>query len=250
MNTENKEVLAKVSDVEITRTDVNNFIANLGANAYRFKNEEGIKKVTDELVAQQLMYYDALDRGLDKEEAFVTELEKSGEALLKQYAISKLVKDVSVSDEEIKEFYEQNKENFKEKMKFNADHILVADETLANEIHDKIVNGENFEQLAKEYSTCPSKEKGGNLGTFTEGQMVKEFEDAVKTMELGSISGPVKTQFGYHIVRLNERNEESFTPIEKVKSQINDYLLKQKQQELYATKAKELEDKYKVEKFY
>ncbi len=86
-------------------------------------------------------------------------------------------------------------------MEWRASHILVKDRTLANHILKQLKAGKDFRTLAKEFSTCPSKSKGGDLGWFGPGQMVREFEDAVKKMSNGRISGLVRTKFGYHIIK-------------------------------------------------
>ncbi len=86
-------------------------------------------------------------------------------------------------------------------MEFRASHILVKDQATAEKLYERVKKGESFESLARQYSTCPSKSKGGDLGWFSEGQMVAPFENAVRRMSTGSISKPVRTQFGYHIIR-------------------------------------------------
>lgn len=86
-------------------------------------------------------------------------------------------------------------------MEWRASHILVKEKALADEIRKRISRGGSFNALAKEFSTCPSKGKGGDLGWFGPGKMVGPFEEAVSKMGHGSISRPVKTQFGYHIIK-------------------------------------------------
>ena len=86
-------------------------------------------------------------------------------------------------------------------MEFKASHILVRDLQSAERLYERVKKGESFEALARQYSTCPSKSKGGDLGWFKEGQMVPPFENAVRKMGTGTISRPVKTQFGYHIIK-------------------------------------------------
>lgn len=86
-------------------------------------------------------------------------------------------------------------------MEFRASHILVKEQGRAEEIYQRVKKGESFQSLAHQYSTCPSKEKGGDLGWFKEGQMVPPFENAVRKMSTGSISRPVRTQFGWHIIK-------------------------------------------------
>jgi len=85
--------------------------------------------------------------------------------------------------------------------KANASHILVDKQSQALKILEELKAGGNFSDLAKKYSTCPSGKKGGDLGQFGRGQMVKEFEQATFAMKVGEISQPVKTQFGYHIIK-------------------------------------------------
>jgi peptidyl-prolyl cis-trans isomerase C len=86
-------------------------------------------------------------------------------------------------------------------MEWRASHILVKDRKLADEIRKRLREGASFESLAREYSTCPSKSSGGDLGWFGPGKMVASFEQAVKRLGSGSISDPVSTQFGYHIIK-------------------------------------------------
>ncbi|MBN2733443.1 MAG: peptidylprolyl isomerase [Methanomicrobiaceae archaeon] len=88
--------------------------------------------------------------------------------------------------------------------KVRASHILVKTEAEAKDILSKINAGDNFEALAKKFSTCPSGRKGGDLGMFGKGMMVKEFEDASFKAKAGDVVGPVKTQFGYHIIKVTE----------------------------------------------
>lgn len=86
----------------------------------------------------------------------------------------------------------------------NASHILVKNEKDAQNIMARLEKGENFADLAKRFSKCPSKSKGGNLGWFNKGDMVKEFEDAAFAGKKGEVVGPVKTEFGYHIILIND----------------------------------------------
>jgi peptidyl-prolyl cis-trans isomerase C len=90
-------------------------------------------------------------------------------------------------------------------MEWRASHILVKDRALAQDLLKRIKQGANFESLARDYSTCPSKSSGGDLGWFGPGKMVSQFEYACKNLGLGSISDVVQTQFGYHIIKLTGR---------------------------------------------
>lgn len=89
----------------------------------------------------------------------------------------------------------------------SARHILVDTEAKANELKASIENGADFAQLAKENSSCPSSRQGGDLGTFGRGQMVREFDEVVFSAPVGVVQGPVKTQFGYHLVEVTDRQD-------------------------------------------
>ncbi|AXI08707.1 foldase [Oceanobacillus zhaokaii] len=132
--------------------------------------------------------------------------------------------EVEVTDEELQELYDKkNKE-------VDASHILVADEKTANEVKKKLDEGGDFAELAAEYSTDGTAEDGGNLGYFSTGQMVPEFEDAAFSMKPGDISDPVQTQHGFHIIKVNDvrEKEESIGKFEDVKEELRRELVAQK----------------------
>jgi len=90
--------------------------------------------------------------------------------------------------------------------KASARHILVADETTCNDLKTRIEGGEDFAQVAKKYSQCPSGQQGGDLGEFSPGMMVKEFDTVVFSADVDKVHGPVKTQFGYHLIEITRRS--------------------------------------------
>lgn len=242
------KIYAVVGEKEITQANVNEFLQSIGPqNAMQLQNEEGTKKIVNELVNHELMYLDALDSNLEAEAEFQAELEKVKANLIKQYSIQKLLAGASLDQAEVEKYYEENKAMFAESEKVRASHILVDSEEAALGIIENIESGSAFENQARESSSCPSKERGGDLGEFQRGSMVPEFEEAAFNMEIGEISGPVKTQFGYHIIKLIDKKPASEKPFEAVKSGIENQLLGTKQQEIYFAKIDELKAKFKVE---
>lgn len=242
-----KEIYYRVNGKEITHNDVHDFVHSMGQEGMRYHNEEGFQQIADELLNQELFLLDALDRGLDKDEEYIREVEFAREQILKQYAIRDILNSVKVDEEKVKDFYEENKEQFTDIYKFKASHILVDDEQKAKELKAKIDAGESFEEIAKSDSTCPSSQRGGDLGEFQSGQMVKEFENALLEMKNGEISDVVKTQFGYHIIRLDNKEILKENKYENFKDELERTLLSQLQQEVYVGKAEELKNKYNVE---
>jgi peptidyl-prolyl cis-trans isomerase C len=247
---EENKIVAKVNEREISQQDVMKFLNDLGPQvAMQFQSEDGIKKVIEELVNQELLFIDAKEENLEEEEAFKSILEQNKNILLKNYALNKLIQNEDANEEELKKYYEEHKSYFQKPKSAKASHILVKTEEEAKDALEKINNGMTFEDAAKEYSTCPSKERGGDLGEFTQGQMVPEFEEAVFSMDEGAISEPVKSQFGYHIIKLDHRSEAIEKAFEDVKDEVYKQVLGLKQQEKYLTKINELKSKNEVEIF-
>lgn len=245
---ENK-VVAIVNGKEISQEDVMRFLNDIGPQvAMQFQSPEGIQKVVDELVNQELLYLDAKENKLDEEESYVQMLEDTKVTILKSYALNKLIANEDASIEELKEYYDSHMEHFKKQESAIASHILVDEEDKAKEIIQEINDGLSFEEAAAKYSSCPSKEAGGNLGEFSRGQMVPEFEEVAFTMEEGTISEPVKTQFGYHLIKLNQIKPESTESFDTVRDEIYKQVVGLKQQDKYLAKIDELKGKYSVEK--
>ena len=243
---ENK-VLASVEGKEITQEVVMKFLNDLGPQmAMQFQSPEGMKRVVDELVNQEILYLDAVDKKMDEDADFLKELDRLKEGLLKQYAVNKLLMDSKVTEDEVKTYFNENKEMFKKPESVEASHILVDSEEKANDIIKEINDGLSFEDAASKYSSCQSREQGGNLGEFGRGQMVPEFDKAAFEMEVDLVSEPVKSQFGYHIIKVTAKNEEGEGSFDEVKEQLSQQLLGMKQQEIYLKETNKLKEKYKV----
>ena len=241
-----KKILAKVGDKEISNIDVDHAIQGLDPyQAQQFQTEEGRKYVLEDLVNQELLYMYAKENKMDQNEDFRKEMAEIEKNVLKQYVINQILTSVKLTDEEKQAFYEANKASFSNPETANAKHILVDSEEKANEILAQIKAGDvTFEDAAKANSTCPSKDKGGDLGTFGRGQMVPEFEDATFAMNVGEVSEPVKTQFGYHLIKVEGKNEPTIPAYEEIADKVEKTLMFQKQGEVYKNKLDEVKAKF------
>ena len=243
------KILARVGTLTVSEGEVNEFIAGLGQRGQGYNTPDGRRAVLNQLISNKLLLLDARRNLYEAEPAFKDELARLKESLLINYAAEKAVSSVKVSPEEIKEYYEKNREQFVVGESVNASHILVDTEELATEILNKINAKEiSFEDAAKEYSSCPSKANGGNLGDFTRGQMVPEFDAAVFAMEIGEVTAsPVKTQFGYHLIKLISKKESEVTPLEEIKNEISGMLIGEKRRSAYESKINQLKIMYPVD---
>ncbi len=245
---ENK-ILATVEGIEITQANVDSFIQGLGPQqAAQFQNEEGKKHILQELINQNLFLADAKANKVNETNEFKVELAKMTEVILTQVNINNLVNSIEVEDKEVKEYFESNKAKFSSPAKADTSHILVETEEECQEIHAKISNNEiSFEEAAQAHSKCPSKDNGGKLGSYPKGQMVPEYDAVAFNLKKEEISNPVKTQFGYHIIRLKEKQDATEVKFEDVKQQAKNQLLSTKQRETYTNKVNEMRETYNVE---
>ena len=248
------QTLITVNGTPITQKEVDTELMN--ATQGRFnqvpaeKRAEFRKQVLEQLVAKELVYGDAKKTGILKSNEFKIEYEKVQERIKKELAIqiwqNKELDKIKISDKALNEYYNANKDEFNEKEAVHARHILVKDEADAKKIYGELssLKGDmlkgKFIELAKKKSTGPSGPKGGDLGFFARGQMVPEFNDKVFSMKVGELSQPVKTQFGYHIIFLEEKHTKKTRAFSEVKSFIEQRLKIEKAKSVMQSKMKEL----------
>ena len=219
---DNQNILAVVAGEEITQKDLDALIAALPKEQQAYAGNEHFRnQCLEQIITVHLFAKLGEELKLEETEAFADNLAHAKREILAQMALGEAMKDITVSEEEAKE---------------------------CQEILEKIIGEETtFEDAAKEFSTCPSKEKGGDLGAFGRGQMVKEFEDAAFAAEVGHVVGPVKTQFGYHLIKVEDKKDAETSVYEDVADTIKNIILQQKRNDVYGNKIAELKEKY-VEK--
>jgi peptidyl-prolyl cis-trans isomerase C len=244
MNGQSK-VLAVVGGRTITEEDVQKTLMNLGQRAQQYNSPQGRQVILDQIINKELVLMDAKKNLYEHDAEFKAELEKLKNELLANFYVDKVLRDVKVKPEEVKAYFDAHSEEFQGEETVSARHILVETEEKAKDLLDKIQKGEmTFEEAAKGFSTCPSSERGGDLGEFGRGQMVPEFDQVAFEAEVGKVVGPVKTQFGYHLIKVENRKEASVMAFDEVKDYIHTTLLQQKQNEVYTAKYNELYAKY------
>lgn len=247
---ENEKILATVAGEAITEREVEETLLSMGQRAATYDNPTGREAILEQLINRKLLLLDAKRNLFEREEEFKAQLARLKEELLSNYAVEKVIKNVRISDDEVKAFFEEHKSEFRSPERINTSHILVDSEETASNIKGEIERGEiSFEDAAKKYSSCPSAQSGGALGDSARGQFVPEFEDAAFALTPGEISDPVKTQFGYHIIRLNAKTEEGDVEFSDVRKALHEKLLQDKQQKAYQSKISQLKIMYMVDKF-
>ena len=241
------DVLAKVGDKKITAAAFDRFLSSYPAEKQKYlrenpRNKEILLKRLTEVIALSDL---ARKRGLDKDERIKEQIEYYTNEILAQELLRQELSKINVTDQDVKSYYDANQDAFKQPEMVRARHILIkADKTASDEEKNKakekaegllkrIKDGEDFAKLAKEYSDdTGSKSNGGDLGFFAKGKMVKPFEDAAFALKPGEVSGVIQTDFGFHIIKVEEKKAAGIVPFEeakeKVKSQLLDMLMKQR----------------------
>ncbi len=259
----NKDVVASVNGVSISKEELySTLVKQYGASSLsalidnKIIEQEADKKditITDKEINEELQTYIDSYGG---EEAFQSALEQSGlkendvKSDVENYLkIEKLLEpEIKVTEEEMKTYFDENKESFNEQEQVEASHILVDDKKTAEEVAQKLADGQDFAELAKEYSTDASNaESGGELGYFSKGEMAAEFEEAAFSMAKGEISDLVKTEYGYHIIKVTDKKAAKEAVYEDHKEDIKEILFDQKLQSEYATWLQEKKDEAEIE---
>lgn len=242
------QVMAEVNSASITTGDFERELKNLPEYLKAMADTpQGRKEMLDTMVIRELILQQASKDGLDKGPEIEEKLQDLRKRLIVESFLKKKVEAESqVSDADLQKFYEQNKDKFKSGEQMRASHILVKTEKEAKEILAQIKAGGNFEELAKKNSVDSSSAKGGDLGWFGKGSMVPAFEKAALSLKEGQISGVVKSDFGFHIIKLTGKRAAGIRPLEEVKDQIKGAIMPTKQQEVFQKIKEELKKTAKI----
>ncbi|MCQ1530386.1 peptidylprolyl isomerase [Lutispora saccharofermentans] len=262
-NGKSGEAVARVNGETITKDDLYNALV-----------EQNGEEVLDSLISDKIIELEIKKQNITVgEEAVQTEIQNisvqyGGEEAFKQaleaygYSMENVKADVkknleikkllepgiTITEDEMKNYFEENKDTFNEEEQVKASHILVDTEEKALEVKNKLSAGEDFAEMAKQYSTdTGNKDQGGELGFFSRGDMVKEFEDAAFSMEIGKVSDPIKTEYGYHIIKVEEKKPAKEANYEESKAQVKETLLDQKLSAAYDTWLQDKYEEYKID---
>ncbi len=201
-------------------------------------------------------------------EAYGRSFEEQKQQIMNGMAVKKMIEQQmagtvkDANDRQIREFYDKNLRMYTTPEQVKASHILIgtssnepnsdpntvkeAAKAKALELLEKVRNGEDFAELAKQYSSCPSGKNGGDLGFFGKGQMVPEFEKAAFDLKVGQVSDVVETKFGYHIIKLTDHKDESVKPFDDVKAEIAEQLNNETKQRFAMDYIRKIQEQAKI----
>ena len=241
-------VLAEVNGTAITDND---FYKEQAALPPQLKpmteTPEGKREMLDTMVVRELIMQQAKKDGIDSTPEVAAKLEDlKKRVIVEAYLKKKVEESANISDADLQAFYDKNKDKFQTGAQIRASHILVKSEAQAKDIEKQLKGGAGFEELAKKHSIDGAAPKGGDLGWFGKGAMLPEFEKVAFGLKEGEISGIVKTQFGYHLVKQTGTRPAGPRSFEEVKEEIKAAMVPERQQETFKKLKEELKKEAKL----
>ena len=218
---EESKVLAKLDGQPITEADVTLAAASLAAQLAQMPEDMRKRVVLDRIIDMRLVAAAAAKAGLDQSPAYKARMEQvRAQLLVSEYVKGKI--EPQVTPEKVKARYEKDAAGFEPPEEYRARHILVKTEDEAKAIIADLAKGGDFAKIAEEKSQDPgSAKQGGDLGFFSAGDMVPEFEAATQALKAGEVTKtPVKSQFGFHVIKLEEKRKQPVPSLDQVKDQV------------------------------
>jgi peptidyl-prolyl cis-trans isomerase C len=221
-------VVAKVGNLEIHQSELDLAVANLDPQLAQLPDDQKKVAALSAAIDVKLLAADATAEKLDQTDDFKKRMQYLTDRELHNAYFKKHVVD-TVTDADVKARYDKEVSALPKQEEVHARHILVKTEDEAKDVIKQLDAGKDFAELAKEKSTDPNKDDGGDLGYFSRGRMVKEFEDAAFALEKGTYSKtPVKTDFGYHVILVEDKRDAPPPPFDQVKDQVRQLVMRDK----------------------
>ncbi len=237
------ETLATVGDQKVTLADAAMIYTTLPPEVGRVPADQLMDGITDQLISETALFEKALEEGMDDSKEMKNRLAAiRRSALAEAYLTQQL--EARVTEESLRKQYDEMTAGFEGEKEVNARHILVETEKEAQEIVKEIKDGADFAKLAAEKSTGPSGPNGGSLGWFAKDAMVAPFAEAAFTLKKGAVSAPVQTQFGWHVIKVEDTRTQSPPPFEAMEPQLRQQASQGVAQEIIA----EVREGAKIEK--
>ena len=245
-NSPGDKTLVTVADKPITIKDFKAKLSKLPKH-YQAVAEKNKKNLLDDMIVESIFLEDAVRKGIDKDKEVQDVLaEAKKKIIIAKFVKAEVDDKVKVPEDEMKAFYEGNKDEFKTPEMWRASHILVASEGEAKDVVAELSKGIPFEDIARAKSIDATSSRGGDVGYFRRGQVVPEFENTCLSLSVGQTSAIVHTQFGYHIIKLTDKKSEALESYESAKPKIENMLKLKKRNELFNKLIVSLKEKYRV----
>jgi peptidyl-prolyl cis-trans isomerase C len=245
--------LVRINDVSLSVEEFHQITERLSLEGkMKLLSEKGMKDFLDNyVITREVLFQEAKRKGFDRNERIVSKVEDFRKALVIDALLEEALKEKTlVSDEEVRQYYAEHKDQFAEPEEVRIRHIFVNSEATLKEVLARLSKGEKFEKLASRYNVDKSREDGGNLGYIRRGQLAPlfaQFEEAAFLLkEKGSVSEVITTPYGFHLIQLDDKRGTVHRSFEQVKDKIRFFVQTKKKQEAYLAYVKETKSKAKI----
>ncbi|MCG3176335.1 MAG: Foldase protein PrsA 1 [Candidatus Omnitrophica bacterium] len=241
------KVLARAGDQSVTQDEFMEQVRSLPKELRAIAIERK-KEFLEDMLSERLLVREAEKRGVEKD----PEVQHLMEAARRKILLAKLMEQevdgkLQLGKDEARAYYDAHQEEFMTPLLLRASHILVKTEEEAHRIRQRVLDGESFEDLARAHSTDTTASRGGDIGFFQKGQLVREFEVAALALKPGDLGEVVRSSFGHHVIKLTDRLEPSLREFRAVRGAIEERLLNQKRSDLLKALIEKLKNDHKVQ---
>lgn len=241
------KVVAKVGNLEISDQEVAERMQQIPAQYHSaLASEEGKKQFIEQLAQEKLIYFQAKKENYDANAEVLRQLDQIKQRLMIRQFMTDTLTKIKVPEQDLKKYYDENTAEFMVKPQVWAKHILCTTQEAAKTARERVLKGEPFEDVAREVSTGPSGPKGGDLGWFSREQMVPEFADAAFGLEKDGLSGPVKTQYGYHIIKVYDSKAAGTRSFDEARADLEKKLTGERQKQYMDEMIRELKKEHAI----
>lgn len=238
-------IIASFGDFTVTLEDLNLMWEKVPPE---YKSQITKNNLLDQMISEKLLLQDAISKNLKNDEKIALQIEDMTNQILIQALIEKEVLNATdVSDEEAEEYYNNNPAEFTEKEQVHLFNIMVETEEEADIILEELKSGKEFSEVANEKSTGPSAANGGDLGYIAKGSIIPEIGDIIFNLEIDAISEVIKTEYGFHVLKITDKKPEELKTFDTVKESIVQNLLPEKQKAAFDNLVEELKGKVSIE---
>ncbi len=245
-NSNSNESLAIINGEIITLEQFEQFWSLIPDN---YKVQLNKEDILDQLITQTLLIQNADELNLREDPEISFQIKNAVDQILIQSLLQKeIIEKISLTDEDINTYYEENKENYWQEEEIHALNILVEDQAQAEDIVNQLNEGNDFSTLAKEFSISSSASEGGDIGFVTKGTLKTEIEDQLFILNPGEVSEIIPTENGFHIFKVLEKNPSGYLGFDEVKNEIEGQLLPLRQQEAFDEYLKNIEENATIDK--
>lgn len=245
------DYLLKINDVVISKADLDTELKKMPEEVKQamMRDAQTYTKFLEDYASKEALGLEAKSKKIEENPDFKSKLEYMKKVTAIQMLLEKeIAKDIKISDKDVQDYYTKNKGQFSAPPTYKVSHIQVKTQADADKVKERLKKGEDFAKVAKEVSEDKESGKnGGDLGMVEQGKLPAELDQAVVKMKKGEVSAPVKSQYGFHIIKVTDVKQSTALDINAIKEDLRNVLMQEKQQQIFEKYISDVKNKYKIE---